>query len=158
MTANDLTQYVINELSKEGWIVWKNNAGTCGRHNVRLSPPGVPDIIGCDVWGGFVGIEIKVGADKLRESQIDFFTRVARRPFSTCAVVSSPSQFIAWKEALGATRRQKLSGIRNEADGVWSRRLGMSGVWPAGDDAGACDSADEVQSGEVRAGEDPPSE
>ena len=55
---------------------WKMQAGMFktmqGAIAGRLGRPGVPDICGITRKGKFLGIEIKVGADRQRPSQIEF--------------------------------------------------------------------------------------
>jgi hypothetical protein len=79
MTANDLKTYCEEILNLAGWHVFRINAGYSGRWNVRQAPDGTPDIIGCDRDGRYVGLEIKVGRDQLRESQKEELERIAKR-------------------------------------------------------------------------------
>ena len=58
--------------------VWKMQSGLFRTWTPPYKPagqigmPGVPDICGMTYRGKFIGIEIKVGKDKQRESQQDF--------------------------------------------------------------------------------------
>lgn len=77
--TNKLTQTVIKSLTKEGFIVWRNNNGAvydvrrrCFRAN-STSKLGVPDIIGYQKrTGRSIYVEIKTGYDKLSDEQRAF--------------------------------------------------------------------------------------
>lgn len=68
LTTNELTREAIRLLTAHHFTVWRTNAGKA-RYNVRLAPPGTPDLIGYGPGGRFVGIEIKGDGDDMRESQ-----------------------------------------------------------------------------------------
>ena len=87
VSAAQLTAAVIETLTLHGYTVWRNNAGR-SRNNVRLSPAGTPDVIGYDSEGRFVGVEIKVGRDKPRESQIEWMARAQQAGCRVCVVRS----------------------------------------------------------------------
>ena len=74
--ANDLTQKVITWLSRCGFTVWKANSGYV-KANVKLSPPGTPDVIGWSPDGLFCGIEIKIDDDELRPKQVENLSAIA---------------------------------------------------------------------------------
>ena len=62
MKTGDLTKEVLRRLSLKGYQVWRTNAGRV-RHNVRMAPPGTPDIVGYAIDGTFVAVEIKIDDD-----------------------------------------------------------------------------------------------
>jgi len=76
--TNKLTQYTIMILRLSGFNVWRqNNAAvydpTKKVYRRNSSTPGIPDIIGYKKdTGVFVGVEIKVGRDKLSPAQLKF--------------------------------------------------------------------------------------
>lgn len=81
--ANDLTHSAINYLKHKGFFVWRNN--TVGVYDAqkkvyRANPytlKGVPDVIGFrNADGLFVGVEIKIGADKLSVEQDEFLSKL----------------------------------------------------------------------------------
>lgn len=77
--TNKLTQSVIKLLSREGFVVWRNNNGAvydvtrrCFRAN-STSKLGVPDIIGYQkLTGRGIYVEIKTGYDRLSDEQRAF--------------------------------------------------------------------------------------
>lgn len=75
MGANALTRLVMDALEFHGYKVWRQNSGYV-RKNVKLAPNGTSDIVGCGPRGRFVAFEIKVGTDKLRESQITWMSTI----------------------------------------------------------------------------------
>jgi len=87
LTAAQLTAAVIETLTLHGYTVWRNNAGR-SQNNVRLSPSGTPDVIGYDREGRFVGVEIKAGRDKPRESQIEWMAKAQQAGCRVCVVRS----------------------------------------------------------------------
>ena len=76
--TNKLTQYTIMILKLSGFNVWRqNNAAvydpTKKVYRRNSSTPGIPDIIGYKKdTGVFVGVEVKVGKDKLSKDQVNF--------------------------------------------------------------------------------------
>ena len=56
---------------------WQNDSfGLKGRkRKTKYRPNGVPDVLGC-VDGQFIGIELKIGKNKLSEDQIIFCSRL----------------------------------------------------------------------------------
>ena len=75
-TANELKTYCEKVLNTAGWHVFRINAGHSGRYNMKQAPDGTPDVIGYDREGRYVGLEIKVGRDKLRDSQHEQLERL----------------------------------------------------------------------------------
>lgn len=77
--TNDLTNSCIKYLTLMNYKVWRNNNGAvydptnkCFRRS-KTKLLGVPDIIGFHKQTGvFIGVEIKVGKDKLSPEQIAF--------------------------------------------------------------------------------------
>jgi len=82
--TNKLTQYTIMVLRLSGFNVWRqNNAAvydpTKKVYRRNSSTPGIPDIIGYKKdTGVFVGVEIKVGKDKLSKEQVNFANDLQR--------------------------------------------------------------------------------
>ncbi len=79
--------------AQRGWLLWENKTGVAwvkarrGMRPVRYGLPGSPDIIGiasrkitpADVGktvGQFVGIEVKVGSDPMKDNQKRFSKRM----------------------------------------------------------------------------------
>jgi len=89
MTANDLKTYCEQVLNLAGWHVFRVNAGYSGRRNVKLAPPGTPDIIGYDRDGRFVGLEIKVGRDQVRESQEQELRKLSATRYGLAKIIRS---------------------------------------------------------------------
>ena len=67
--ANALKSYTEQKLNAAGWKVFRINAGQSGKKNIHQAPDFTPDIIGRDPWGRYVGLEIKIGRDKLSNGQ-----------------------------------------------------------------------------------------
>lgn len=92
-TTNELTKACIDYLTLKGYKVWRNNNGAvydptnkCFRKN-KNKLLGVPDIIGFNKKTGiFIGVEIKVGKDKLSPEQI-LFIEEANKSNCICLVV-----------------------------------------------------------------------
>jgi hypothetical protein len=82
----DLVRQCLELLHLHGALAWKTNAGAAwlpGRGGkprpVRFNVPGTPDIVGCLKDGRFVGVECKVGKDRLSGPQLAFGTAIAER-------------------------------------------------------------------------------
>lgn len=89
MTANELKAYCEKVLNLAGWHVFRVNAGYSGRRNVKLAPEGTPDIIGYDREGRYVGLEIKVGRDILRDAQEDQLRKLGATKYGVAKVIRS---------------------------------------------------------------------
>ena len=79
VNANSLTNAIVDYLNHKGYVVWRSN--TVGIYDpvkkiYRKNPKtrkGISDICGFSKEDGkFIGIEIKVGYDKLSQDQIYF--------------------------------------------------------------------------------------
>jgi hypothetical protein len=100
MTTNELTTSCIKYATIVGYKVWRNNNGAvydpkigCFRKN-KNKLLGVPDIIGFHrITGKFIGIEIKVGKDKLSPEQI-LFINEAINSSCICLVVKEMNDII----------------------------------------------------------------
>jgi len=73
--ANNLTKAVLNLINLSGFVAWRiNSVGVFDPvkriHRTSNQAKGLPDIIGI-VNGRFIGIEIKIGADRQSEHQKD---------------------------------------------------------------------------------------
>lgn len=81
-TANGLTKSVIDYLTHRHCKAWRNQSvgiydPTTKRY--RKNPnhlKGVPDVLAFTNKGRFIGVEIKVGRDKLSPEQCDFLNEV----------------------------------------------------------------------------------
>ena len=77
ITAAQLTKWAIVVLTTKGFTVWRqNNLAVPGRKFIGLK--GVPDVIGYDREGRAVYCEVKAGADRLSEAQIDFMNSASK--------------------------------------------------------------------------------
>lgn len=81
-----LTKAAIRLLTMRGYFVWRQNTGSLfapiggGRYRpVQISVPGIADICGVSPRGRAVYFEVKVGADKMRDTQIAFRDAVVKR-------------------------------------------------------------------------------
>ena len=78
--ANTLTKQILNYLFEKRVFAWRNSVGAFGglRANgqkifLQFGKVGSPDIIGIlNPTGRFIGIEVKIGKDKLRPAQLSF--------------------------------------------------------------------------------------
>jgi hypothetical protein len=78
MTSNELTQYTLKVLNLSGYECWRNN-NLAVKGRVFTGKKGVPDIIGfCRRTGKFIGVEIKVGKDRLSKEQTDFLNELQK--------------------------------------------------------------------------------
>lgn len=72
-------------LTLRGYVAIRTNSGMVliqdgvRRRAVRMSAPGVSDIIACGPDGRFVAVECKVGNNKLTDAQKDFLNRIHER-------------------------------------------------------------------------------
>lgn len=98
--TNELTAHCIDYLTLKGYKVWRNNNGAvyditkgCFRKN-KNKLLGIPDIIGYNKkTAKFIGVEIKVGKDKLSPEQIDFI-ETALESGCICIVVKTIDDLI----------------------------------------------------------------
>ena len=67
MTESEIQKQIIHYLKLKGCIVMRLNSGRAA-HNVRLCPPGTPDLLAI-YRGGSVWIEVKTEKGKLRPEQ-----------------------------------------------------------------------------------------
>lgn len=74
LTASQITKLAIEELTKRGCKVWRNNnLAVRGRTFIGLK--GVPDIIGFHKFTGrAIYCEVKTKTDKFSEFQVEFMT------------------------------------------------------------------------------------
>ena len=78
MTHGDMVNLCLLELTKHGFS-WSNPTGAVkseGRF-IRYGLPGSSDILSC-IKGRFVGVECKVGRDRVRDNQKNFGTALER--------------------------------------------------------------------------------
>lgn len=72
------TTAIINFLNMVGFFAWRNNTGGVWNENKKVFiknkniKKGVPDILGMDWNGRAIGVEVKIGADRLSEDQTLF--------------------------------------------------------------------------------------
>ena len=78
MTHGALVNDILVALSPFGHV-WKNNSGAVkvGQQFIRYGQVGSADILGC-IGGRFVGIEVKVGRDRLSAKQSAWAASVVR--------------------------------------------------------------------------------
>lgn len=79
--ANKLTNAILKYLQYHGIFCWRQNNGGVYDPVKRTfrsgsSTKGVPDIIAINNAGTFIGIEIKVGKDRLSADQIAFKKKI----------------------------------------------------------------------------------
>lgn len=84
MTANDLTKQILQYLGLVGVLAWRSNAGrfedSKGIRRLWAAPTGSGDILAVmPPDGRFLSIEVKVGKDRVRDSQRDWIEQVRRR-------------------------------------------------------------------------------
>ena len=75
--SSAVTKYCIDVLTYNGYFVWRqNNVGVFDPikkiYRSNSSKKGVPDIIGITPTGKFIGIEVKIGKDKVSTFQLEF--------------------------------------------------------------------------------------
>ena len=76
ITANTLTQQALTVLKLNGWEVWRNN-NLAVKGRAFIGRVGVPDIIGFNKKDArMIGVEIKVGADKMSNEQNEFLDQL----------------------------------------------------------------------------------
>ncbi len=80
-TSNGLTKAVIDYLTLKGHYAVRIN--TQGNYSLKLkkfirsgSTPGTPDVVGSLSDGRYIGVEIKIGRDKLSPAQIAMQQRI----------------------------------------------------------------------------------
>ena len=81
MTANQLTKKILNYLFEEhGCFVWREDTvgiPTTGGGLRPASMKGKPDIMGMTSEGQFIGVEVKIGKDRLSLEQKGFIKNAA---------------------------------------------------------------------------------
>lgn len=102
--TNNLTNSCLRFLNVMGYKAWRNNNGAVydvKAKSFRKNPNtllGVPDIIGFNkTTGKFIGVEIKVGKDRLSPEQKDF-QKIALDSGCICIVVKEITDLINNKE------------------------------------------------------------
>ena len=58
MLESEIQKEIIHYLESKGYLVFRLNAGK-GRHNIRLAPPGTPDLLCIMDHGRSIWIEVK---------------------------------------------------------------------------------------------------
>ncbi|GAB2595896.1 VRR-NUC domain-containing protein [Spirosoma areae] len=102
-TANGLTSCVLEWLKLNSHFCARINTGGIYDEKLRRYRPsgatlGVPDVIGC-IRGLFIGIEIKVGSEKLSAEQKDVARQIESSP-GYFVEVRSFEQLYSWYENL----------------------------------------------------------
>lgn len=77
MIGRDVQRIITEYLTAHGAIVIRHNAGYV-RKNVKLAPPGTPDLQAVLPGGRVLWIEVKGDGDTLRESQIAMHERLKK--------------------------------------------------------------------------------
>ena len=75
MSEQDLTKSILTALAQIGVWCWRNNSGTVrvGGRTIVMSPVGSPDIFGIlPPNGRLFGLEVKLGNEKQRDSQVEW--------------------------------------------------------------------------------------
>lgn len=75
MSEQDLTRAIVQSLGRIGVWCWRNNSGTVrvGGRTIVMSPVGSPDIFGIlPPNGRLFGLEVKLGNEKQRDSQVEW--------------------------------------------------------------------------------------
>jgi hypothetical protein len=77
----ELVAACLNVLALKGIFAWKNQTGTLQVQSrwVSFGTPGSPDIIGILPGGRFIGVEVKVGRDKVSRVQATFHEAIRYR-------------------------------------------------------------------------------
>ena len=69
MTESAILKDIISLIKLHGGLVMRMNTGFSGRHNIKLMPPGTPDILAI-LSSGVLWIEVKTEKGKLRPEQV----------------------------------------------------------------------------------------
>ena len=73
----DLQREILAYLKLRGVLCWRNQAGVVFKGRViRMAPEGSPDIVGCMPDGRFLGVEVKLPGNKLRDKQAEFLAKL----------------------------------------------------------------------------------
>lgn len=81
-TETNIVHAILDWLHWNKFMVWRNNAGAHfvtkkgKEYMIRMSPKGVPDIIGLSKQGNFIGIEVKKKGNKPTVEQAQFLSYV----------------------------------------------------------------------------------
>ena len=78
MTESDIQNSIIRRLREHGFIVIRLNSGMA-KNNVRLAPPGTPDLLAVGFNGRVMWIEVKREGGKLRDTQIEMHNDLTER-------------------------------------------------------------------------------
>ncbi len=68
MKESEVQREIIATLKARGYIVFRMNSGYSGKNNIKLCPPGTPDLFAVGKRTAF--IEVKGEGGTLRDSQI----------------------------------------------------------------------------------------
>ena len=71
LSAAEITKEALLILRSIGHTVWRQQNGSFGNRR-NIATPGIPDIIGYNRNGLFVGCEVKKIGDKFSKDQLDF--------------------------------------------------------------------------------------
>jgi len=75
MTESEIQKGIIDYSKAAGCICIRMNSGYSGRNNIKLSPPGTPDLLIIS-RAGVIWVEVKTGKGGLRQSQIEMHGRL----------------------------------------------------------------------------------
>ncbi len=78
MTESELQKEIIAYLKVKECLVFRMNSGYI-KSNVRLAPPGTPDLLVVPPAGFSFWVEVKTPTGKLRESQIEMIDKLKQR-------------------------------------------------------------------------------
>lgn len=80
MNETDLIRQILNYCRYRNLLFWRNQSGAVKTESgslVKMGVAGSPDIVGC-MNGHFIGIECKVGKNKLTRLQAEFGDKILR--------------------------------------------------------------------------------
>lgn len=77
MTEAEIQKSIIDYAKTIGCIVIRMNSGSSGRSNIKLCPPGTPDLLLIH-YSGALWVEVKNAKGKLRDTQVDMINRLEK--------------------------------------------------------------------------------
>lgn len=69
MTESEIQKQIMDYSELRGWKVFRMNSGYSGRHNLKLCPPGTPDLL-IVMPNRYLWVEVKTGTGTLRDTQV----------------------------------------------------------------------------------------
>jgi hypothetical protein len=93
LTAQEITNEALLKLKALGCTVWRHNNSAIKRRK-NVATPGIPDIIGYDPKGRFIGCEVKKIGDKFSEDQKQFLAALEERNGQAMYAVQEGSEVV----------------------------------------------------------------